>query len=111
MTLQGTRIGALDRRITLQTNTPTQNASGELVDSWSDVATVWAQVTGQSVAEQHEDGQEHAIAQTDFLIRWRSDVNAADRILYDSAVYDVSGIREVGRQEMLLISAAARALP
>ncbi len=110
MTLQGTRIGAVDRRITLQMSTSTQNASGEPVESWSDIATVWAQVTVQSVTEQHEDGQDHATAQADFLVRWRSDVNAGDRVLHAGRVYDISGVNEVGRQEMLSISGVARAL-
>lgn len=111
MTLQGTRIGAMDRRITLQTNTPTQNASGESVGSWADVATVWAQVIGLSATEQHEDDQEHATAQSEFRIRWRAGIDAGSRVLFDGTVYDITGVGEVGRRELLSLSAIARALP
>lgn len=111
MTLQGSRIGAFDRRITLQSNTPIQNASGESVDSWSATATVWAQVNSLAIAEEHEDDQEHAIAQTEFLIRWRTGVNAGSRLVFDGKVYDVTGVSELGRQEVLSIVGIARSLP
>ena len=104
-------IGRMDRRITLQTATETQNTSGEPVPTWSDLATVWARVTPQSTAESFQDDQEHATRQTVFRIRYRSDVNEKTRISYDSQTYDITGIVEIGRREALDISAVVRALP
>ena len=38
------RIGSLQWRITLEQNTPTANSMGEMVDTYSDFATVWAAI-------------------------------------------------------------------
>lgn len=38
------RAGRLRHRITLQFNSPSRGAAGEVVDSWSDQFTVWASI-------------------------------------------------------------------
>ena len=37
-------IGKLDKRITLQSRSATLDSYGQEIDSWTDVATVWANV-------------------------------------------------------------------
>jgi len=36
-------------------------------------------------------------------------VNPRDRIIYDSKTFDINGIKEIGRNEFLEITATARA--
>jgi SPP1 family predicted phage head-tail adaptor len=65
------RIGKLRHRVTIQQNTPTRNAHGEMVDTWADVTTVWGEV-------KQLDGRENFAAQqfdakTTTLITIRSD--------------------------------------
>ena len=111
MTMRGIRVGAMDRRITLQTATETQDGYGEPVPTWSTLATVWASVRPERASEQFEGDQEHATRQTIFRIRYRSDVNEKTRISYGSQVYDITGIIEIGRREALDLTATVRALP
>jgi len=111
MTLQGMRVGRMDRRITLQTNMPAQDAYGEPIEAWSDIATVWASVAPKSATERFESDQEHAQAQTEFRVRWRAGIDAADRITYNGQVYDITGVIELGRREGLLITGVVKELP
>ena len=47
----GLRAGALGQRITLQQRSMAQDATGGQLATWSDVATVWAEVTPLSGRE------------------------------------------------------------
>ena len=46
-------IGYMDRRITVQEDTGTANAYGEVSSTWSDVATVWAAMDITTVSYTH----------------------------------------------------------
>lgn len=108
------QAGKLDRRITLQrfsAGSPAFDDFGGESGSWGTLATVWAMRTPVSDGEKWR-AQEVAAAITErFLIRWSSAVSslsAKDRISYNSRIYDISGVKEVGRREYIEITAAAR---
>lgn len=92
----------LDQRITLQTASIAKDAVGGPVESWSDVATVWAAVydlTGKAINEALQVGS--AVTRR-VTIRWRSGVTAALRVKFaDTRVAKVAFVREVGRKEFL----------
>ena len=111
MTLRGMVIGRMDRRIIVQVNTPVKDDSGEPIESWAALVTLWAAVTPQSADESLEGDQIHGTAETEFRIRYRSDVDVANRISYNSQFYDITGVVELGRREGLLITAIVRSLP
>jgi len=100
--------GLMDRRLVLQVNTPAQGVTGEPVESWSTLATVWGRRQDTSGSERNAEGQEIAKVITSFTIRWRSDVNAANRIVYDSITYDITFTEEIGRKEYLKLYAERR---
>ena len=104
------RIGNLDRRITIQSNTPSQDSYGEPIASWSELDVVWAQVTvlGGRGDERFVGEQDYATHRAEFRIRYRSDVTAAMRISYDSLVWLIESVVELGRQEGTLITATAQ---
>lgn len=101
-------IGKLDRRITLQGLTQTQGEYGELIDTWTDVATVWANAYAGAGKEFVAARQVNAEVSMQFQIRWLAGVSATMRILYDGAYYDIVSLSEVGRRERLNIFAKAR---
>ena len=100
------RAGRLDRRITIEQPTAAVNTFGEPVQTWADLATVWASVRAKSGREFFAGG-EQATADTVFRIRYRSDVTRVMRISYGGAVYDITAIAEIGRREGLEIIATA----
>lgn len=104
--------GRLDRRIVLKTRKSGTNALGEPVDEWRTVATVWASVVPVSDGERWRAGETLASRLSRFTVRY-SEATAAldprDQIEYDGRTWDIQGIKEIGRREMLEITAAARA--
>lgn len=103
----------LDRRLTLQRFTSTQDpGSGENVETWSDLATVWANYKPVSDGEKMQAGEVSATLSARFTIRYDSawsDLSALDRVVFEGRTFDVWGCKEVGvRRQFLEITAAAR---
>lgn len=101
--------GKLDRRITLQRATSSQDEAGQSIPAWSKVAEVWAQVLPLAAREPFQADQRAAWVDTKFVIRYRADVGPLDRVLYGGRTYDVVGVQEIGRREGLELLAYARA--
>lgn len=106
------QAGKLDRRITLQRATTAQDETGQEVQTWSDLATVWASRRDVSDAERVAAAEVAASITTRFQIRWGTswaDLNPREhRVALDGRIYDISGVKEIGRREGLEITAAAR---
>jgi len=106
------QAGQIDRRITIQRATVAQDATGQEVSSWSNLATVWAGKQDVSDTERIASAEVQATITTRFQIRWSSavaDVNPKDRLIYAGKTYDISAVKEICRREGLELSAAARA--
>jgi SPP1 family predicted phage head-tail adaptor len=96
------RIGKLDRRITIQRATETADDFGERIVAWNDEFTCWAalEIKRTGSTEKIVDGYETSVQRVDFSIRQSSDsdtLTTADRISYDSKIYDIVAIHELGR--------------
>lgn len=107
--------GKRDRRIKIERYTTTQNGLGEEIETWSALATVWANVVPISDGERIEAQQVNASISTRFTILYSTDVddvNPKDRIEYpvgSGTYYDIYGVKELGRREGLEITATAPA--
>jgi len=97
----------MDRRITIQSVTRTQNSFGEMIETWATWATVWAQVNHKAGREKTEADAVRADADVEFLIRYRSGLLPTMRIVYESNNYDISSIAEIGRRDGYRILANA----
>lgn len=101
------RSGKLDRLITLQTFTTTQNDYGELVEAWATLASVWAERVPLSGREAFVADQIAALSLVKFRIRYRSDVNTKSRILDAGEYYNIRSVGLIGRNEGLELIAEA----
>lgn len=108
--LEGINPGQLDRRITIQSRTTAANAYNEPVETWSDVATVWAKIDYPVTASDEAtiQGLNLATTRVEFTIRHRADVNFITRVLYNSEVFDVERISEIGRKSYLKLTCERR---
>jgi SPP1 family predicted phage head-tail adaptor len=106
------RSGRLDRRITIQRATITQNSTGEEIATWGTLATVWAELRqGKPGNEAYASQQFLGKTPLTFRIRWSTTVQVLtvkDRISYAGRTYDILDVREIGRREGLEIDAFAR---
>ncbi len=94
--------GILDQRITIQTLTVVRGALGGHDETWSTLATVWAQtldMTGREIFQAKAMGSSSTMLVT---IRYRSDVKASQRVLFsDGSIARIEWIRHVTRKERL----------
>lgn len=103
--------GRFDRKLTIERASESTNPYGEVVQSWSVLATVWCERRDMSDRESLALGEVAAEITTRFTIRYSSLVagmTPKDRLLFEGRVYDIRGVREIGRRELIEISAEAR---
>lgn len=102
-------IGKLDRLITIQELTQGKGTRyGEPTETWTDWATVWANVYSGGGREFEAARQITAELDTQFQIRWLSGLKPTMRILYEDRVYEILRIQEVNRRERLNVWTKAR---
>ena len=104
--------GRLDRRIVLSRATSTVNGFNEPVYSWATLATVWAQMVPVNDGERMRAGETLANIQARFTIRWSATtatVDPRDRLTFNRREYDINGVKLIGRNEYIEITATARA--
>lgn len=106
------QAGQLDRRISILRATVAADGFNEQVETWGEIATVWAHAAPVMDAEKQRAGETLASKSYRFTIRYSSDVSDVDprdRVTFDGRTYDLQGIKEVGRREFLELTAVARA--
>jgi SPP1 family predicted phage head-tail adaptor len=104
--------GELDRQITIQRVTTTPNGFNERIETWSDLAAVSARRRDASATESYRAQEVGAQITAHFTVRWSSqtaDVNPRDRLTFDGRIYNITAVRDVGRNHWREIDAVARA--
>jgi head-tail adaptor len=117
------RGGRLDRRVVVQRKTLSYLDSGEPVETWSTLATRFAQISGLlSGEESSASAQLSSKERIEFRFRWEqmlSGLSSLDRIIYPEAdasespiptrsIYDVTAVGEIGRREALQVQTFRR---
>lgn len=96
------------RKITIQRATSTKNAIGEVVKTWTDLFTTWAEYTPATGTEVFRSDKEVAVKTAKFLMRFDSRITQSDRISFDSDYYEILYIREMNRREYYEVLAEVR---
>ena len=104
--------GDLDRQIDLLAKGSTRDSFGEETGVFAAYASaVWASKRDLKNDERREGDQPVAMEVSEFRIYWRSDVKTTHRVRYPAGEggtqYAITGIREIGRQAGLIITATA----
>lgn len=106
------RAGSLNRRVTIEKRSSTRDAGGQLVDVWTEYATVWANVITQAgigfVSQQFvAGGAERNRATMSFRIRYRTDITADMRIKHQGAYYEIHAVLpDLDRREYVDLGAS-----
>jgi SPP1 family predicted phage head-tail adaptor len=92
------KAGDLNRQIVIQSRDTGEDAAGQPVDTWTTLATVWANIagaTGMGSIRQSavREGVAVELNSYSFRIRYRTDVDAAKRVVFDGQNYDVKQVR------------------
>lgn len=84
--------GRLAHRVTIQNFTISRNSIGEEVKSWTDVATVWAEIRPLSARELINAKAAMAQVTKRITIRYRAGLLPSMRILHNGTVYQITEI-------------------
>jgi SPP1 family predicted phage head-tail adaptor len=103
--------GRLDRRITIQAPVQARDASGGVVTTWLDAATVSAQRIDQGGREFRSAGSLLSETTAIFEIRYFRGITTAHRVKESETVYDVLAVGEIGRREGMRLQAKVRVHP
>lgn len=102
--------GSLDRRITLRRKTVTNTGLG-MTEAWADLGTVWASRKDVSDGEKAAAGKLQSTVAARFIIR-SSDLarglTPKDALVEGGRLFEITGIKELGRRDFLEITAEAR---
>jgi SPP1 family predicted phage head-tail adaptor len=104
--------GSLDRRISILRAAVTPGPFNEPVTAWETVVEVAAGVADVSAGESYRAAEVGAQIGTRFLIRWSPAVAGVDpthRVSYGGREYNITAVRDIGRQRWREIDAVARA--
>lgn len=87
------RIGRMRHRVTIEKPDTVQDpVTGEMVPGWAAVATVWAQKRPSSAREFKQSQAGQSEISGEFVIRYRSDVDATMRIVHKGKIYNIEGV-------------------
>lgn len=103
------RAGELRHRLTLQEPGQARNSFGDMVTTWTDVATVWGAVEWAGGRRYLEAAQLNAEVQGVVRIRYRADIDTTWRVKFDSRLFTIlsmSNYRERGEELWLNIKEA-----
>ncbi len=106
------KAGSLDRRITILRASVSRNSFNEELPTWNPMATVWAGAVPVSDGERQRAGETLATSKYRFTVRHSAmvaTVDPRDRIKFGDRLFDVNGVKEIGRREGYEITATARA--
>lgn len=90
--------------------TAAENTFGEAVDNWTLFATEWAGMIWGKGIERRQAGRENASAPATFFVLTNSKtrtVTPADRLRYDSAIWDISSAVPRGLDQIEITAARA----
>ncbi|MDE9553729.1 phage head closure protein [Xenorhabdus bovienii] len=91
------QAGRLRNRITLQNFIQVNLPSGQRMQEWQDIATVWAEVKHISGRELLASGAALSEAAVRIWLRYRSDVTSASRLVFKGQIYDIQAVIPDGK--------------
>lgn len=97
------RAGRLNARVTIQQRNAGQDSYGQPVNTWADVATVWANVTDIKGREFLAAQASQSAVTTKILIRDLDGVDAAMRVVHGVDVYNIVAVLRHDDDGLLLM--------
>jgi len=96
----------LDRRITIQNKSESIDVYGQRTLTWATFLTVWSNPFQKDGMEQTTDSNRTTKRMVNFKVRWNSTITNEMRIIWDSEYYKIEDIKELSRQDGMIILAS-----
>lgn len=85
-------IGRLNKRITIEQQSTAYDAAGQLVESWSTFATVWADIKFKSGSETIKSDALVSTVPASIRIRYKQGITAGMRVKFKDSVYEILAV-------------------
>lgn len=104
------RAGTLNRKVTIQQQTSSQDAGGQPLEVWTPVATVWADIRNPTGMGAIRADAQAAVVKTSIRIRWRTDIEAGMRVVHGTTIYEIGAVLpdHAGREFVDLVCGVAK---
>lgn len=86
------QAGKLNRRVTVKELSDAQDAAGQPVQTWADVATVWAHIRHLSGVESIKADADTSVVKASIRIRRMTGIDAGMRVYHGSTVYEIKAV-------------------
>lgn len=86
------QAGKLRNKVKIQQQTTDQDAAGQPLDTWSDVANVWGNIRFLNGVETLKAGAPTSTAKASIRIRYRTGINAGMRVLHGATAYNITAV-------------------
>ena len=86
------KAGSLNTRVIIKSVSSTPDAIGQPTNTWSTLATVWADVRHLNGSESIKADAQSSIVKASIRIRRRTDVTAAMRVYVGSVIYEIKAV-------------------
>jgi SPP1 family predicted phage head-tail adaptor len=96
-------IGKLSRRVTIQQQSTTQDAYGQPVQTWTDVATVWAEIKDLSGREFLAAAAGQSATTSKIRVRFMDGILSSMRIVDGADIYNIKVVLREGKTSLLLM--------
>lgn len=96
----GLKAGSLNKLVTIQAKTDTVDAIGQPVNTWVDVATVWADIRYLSGLESIKSDADVSIAKVSVRVRYIADIKPSMRVVYEGVIYQIKAVLPSGKVYM-----------
>jgi SPP1 family predicted phage head-tail adaptor len=103
----------MDTRVVIQRATDVVDDYGQRVPTWTTLATLWAQVSYRegSGSESIQSAQILSKQPVHFIVSYGSgwaDVSPKDRVSYNSKLYNIEAVQEIGRKDGFRLTCTIR---
>lgn len=96
----------MDKRIELQSVTRVSDSQGGYTETWATYATVWAEIKPVKGYEKFQAMQNATPVTHNLVIRYRSGVTTAHRVLFGSRVFHIKEVLNIEEANSFLRIAA-----
>ena len=98
----GFNIGNLRYKVDLQAPTRTSDGAGGYTEAFNTIAQIFADIRPQNALESYRQGMVQEKVPHKIFIRFRSDVQANYKILYDNRTFQIKGIKNMNERDRFL---------
>lgn len=86
------QAGKLNRKIVIQSQSTTQDDTGQPLNTWTTFATPWANIRFMNGIETMKGDSPTSVAKASIRIRYREDITNAMQVVYNGITYRILAV-------------------